>query len=380
MSTDRRVLENLETATVTGGEGAFAPSSAVAGKLEAIRAEAGLPALAAAVWRGGTLIGSWASGVRKLGDPTPVTTADEWHLGSDTKAMTATLIGLLVDRGQLAFSDRLDTVLAGETIDPGYRATTIEQLLQHRGGAPAAMPADIKQRMWSDGDDPGARIRAVRSLLSRPPAQAPGTYAYANAGYLILGIVLERIAKTPWENMIRTELFAKLGMTSAGFGPPGNGTAVDQPWGHTNAGNALEPGAGNTLEPIAPADPRADNPPAYGPAGRVHVGLADWGKFLTMHVRGARGEPTLLSAATMARLHQPPPGGDYAAGWRVTTRDWAGGVALTHTGSNLLWLATTWLGPARDVAFATATNCCADSADKVLDDATCVLIEAFVGG
>ncbi|MFG3524241.1 serine hydrolase domain-containing protein [Nocardia nova] len=371
MSTDRRVLENLETATVTGGEGAFASSSAVAGKLEAIRAEAGLPALAAAVWRGGTLIGSWASGVRKLGDPTPVTTADEWHLGSDTKAMTATLIGLLVDRGQLAFSDRLDTVLAGETIDPGYRATTIEQLLQHRGGAPATMPADIRQRMWSDGDAPDARIRAVRSLLSRPPAQAPATYAYANAGYLILGTVLERIAKMPWENMIRTELFAKLGMTSAGFGPPGNGDAVDQPWGHTNAGNPLVP--------IAPADPRADNPPAYGPAGRVHVGLADWGKFLTMHVRGARGEPTLLSPATMARLHQPPPGGDYAAGWGVVTRDWAGGVALTHTGSNTLWLATTWLEPARDVAFATATNCDADSAGTALDDAAGVLIEAFAG-
>jgi len=363
------VLDDAGAATVTGGDGASSSPGAVAAKLEAIRAQAGLPALAAAVWRGDTLIGSWASGVRKLGDPTPVTTADEWHLGSDTKAMTATLIGVLVDRGQLAFSDRLDAVLSGETIDPGYRATTVEQLLQHRGGAPASMPADVEQRMQSAGDAPGARIRAVRSLLSRPPAQAPGTYAYSNAGYLILGIVLERIAKAPWENMIRTELFAKLGMSSAGFGAPGSGTAVDQPWGHVNAGNPLEP--------IAPADPHADNPPAYGPAGRVHIGLADWGKFLTMHVRGARGEPTLLTPATMARLHQPPPGGDYAAGWGVVTRDWAGGIALTHSGSNTLWRATTWLGPTRDVAFATATNCCTDSSDKALDDATGVLIRAF---
>ena len=62
----------------------------------------GLPALAAAAWRDGKLIEMAAVGVRKAGDPTSkVTTNDEWHLGSNTKAMTAMLVGIYVDRGAL---------------------------------------------------------------------------------------------------------------------------------------------------------------------------------------------------------------------------------------------------------------------------------------
>ena len=161
--------------------------------LEPFRADAGLPALAGAVFRGGTLVALGATGVRKLGDVTKVTTADLFHLGSDTKAMTATLVGLYVDRGRLSFSDTVAALFPGATIDPGYAAVTLDQLLQHRGGLPANIPPDIWAQMWSDGNRPDALSRAVLALLSRPPAQAPGTFVYANAGYMIAGAALERI-------------------------------------------------------------------------------------------------------------------------------------------------------------------------------------------
>ncbi|HTE56948.1 MAG TPA: serine hydrolase domain-containing protein, partial [Kofleriaceae bacterium] len=147
------------------------PPVDISDTLEKVRARADLPAIAGAVWRGPSLVAIGASGVRRLGDSTRVTTDDRWHLGSDTKAMTATLIGIHVDRGRIHFEDTIGTLFAGETIDPGYADVTLDQLLHHRGGVPADIPADVWSKMWSDGDAPGARLDAVRAILSRPPAR-----------------------------------------------------------------------------------------------------------------------------------------------------------------------------------------------------------------
>ncbi|MDF1663367.1 MAG: serine hydrolase, partial [Planctomycetota bacterium] len=67
--------------------------------LEAIRKAEKVPSLAVTVIKNGQLKTLNAVGSRKMGDPTPVTSADKYHMGSCTKAMTATLIGILVDEG-----------------------------------------------------------------------------------------------------------------------------------------------------------------------------------------------------------------------------------------------------------------------------------------
>src|SRR5678816_361762 len=103
-------------------------------------------------------------------------------------------------------------------------------------------------------------------------------------------------------------------MSSCGFGGPASPGKIDQPWAHRRVGGSLEP--------VAPG-PQSDNPPSLGPAGTVHCGLRDWAKFAQMHVDGARGKATLVSAATMTRLHTAWPGGDYAFGWGVQRNDGA---------------------------------------------------------
>lgn len=338
--------------------------------LDPIRESNGLPALAGAVFRGSDLVAIGVSGVRKWGDPTLATISDQWHLGSDTKAMTATLIGLHVDTNTIHFEDTVATLFAGETIDPSYANVTLEQLLQHRGGAPGTVPSDIWSQMWADGTAPDARIKAVRALISRPVAQAPGTYVYANAGYMIAGAALERAMSATWDSMITNELFGPLHMASCGFGAPGTPNQVDEPWGHTVSGS--------TPTGVSPG-PNADNPPSMGPAGTVHCSLADWGKFLAVHLAGARGEPTIVSAATMKRLQTPPSGGDYADGWIVTNRPWAGGdgTALTHSGSNTMWFATAWIAPAKNVVFAVATNRGDTVAATAVDSAFGPLIQTY---
>ena len=63
-------------------------------QLEQIRAKHNLPALAAIMMRDGKIVAIASTGVRKLGSDVPVTDDDEWHIGSCTKSMTATLAAM----------------------------------------------------------------------------------------------------------------------------------------------------------------------------------------------------------------------------------------------------------------------------------------------
>ena len=286
-------------------------------ELEEIRAESKLPALAAAAWQNGKLVEIAAVGNRKAGDDSAkVTTKDYWHLGSNTKAMTATLIAIYVDRGALHWDDPLSKWF--KKIDPGYAKVTLDQILRHEGGAPGKPPDELWKQLWTDGDKPDARTKFVHGILARKPAQEPGTFVYSNAGYMIAGAALEQATGKRWEDLIRDELFAKLDMKSCGFGAPGRKDVVDQPWGHDAGGTPIPPG------------PAGDNPPGLGPAGTVHCSLEDYGKFLALH---ATGEPALVSPEAMQHLHTARSGG-YAGGWMVI------GHALAHSGTNTMWYAT----------------------------------------
>ena len=305
--------------------------------LEPIRAKGDAPALAAAVFRGGELVAIGATGVRRQGHEERVTTDDRWHLGSDTKAMTAMLVAMQIERGAMHFDDTLGAIF-GATVNDALRGVTIEQLLQHRGGLPHQFPPDIWREMWRAGEDPGERARAIGALLARAPSQAVGTFEYANTGYVTLGLALERVTKRRWEAIIRDDLFGSLGMTSCGFGAPDK----DAPWGHAKGNVSQAPG------------PMADNPPSNAPAGGVHCSLRDWGKFLAAVLAGMRGE----HGPTMKRLFTPPEIDEhrYAGGWTFLERPWAGGTVATHSGSNTMWMATAWLSPSKNVALVAATN------------------------
>lgn len=319
--------------------------------LEPIRAGHDLPALAAAIVQGDRVAAMGAVGVRKSGDTTPVARGDAWHLGSDTKAMTATLFALYVDAGKIAFTTTLAQVFRSwaSQMDPAYRDVTMEALLEHRAGLPHDVPMDVlASPPQTSADSRAARLAAIQAALARPPETPPGRkFSYSNAGYMIVGAALEELTDTPWESLMRARIFEPLGMTSCGFGPPASPGQVDQPWPHRVVAGVLEP---------VPTGPGADNPPGLGPAGTVHCSLADWGKFVAMHLAGARGESRFLSAESFAKLHTPHADENYAGGWIVTKRPWARGTALTHGGSNGMWFANVWLAPALDRAFLVATN------------------------
>ncbi len=344
----------------------------VSGLLKPIQERHKIPGMVAAIVEGDQVIALGAVGVRKAGSPEPVQIGDLFHLGSCTKAMTATMIATLVEERKISWETTLEKVFSPwpDRWNAAWRNVTLEQLLTHRSGAPSDLGADgLWGKLWNrKGTPTEQRMDLVEGVLSRPPLHEPGTkYLYANAGFAIAGAMAEKITGEAWEDLMRKRLFEPLGMTTAGFGAPGTPGVVDQPRGHRKGGAPVELGRD------------ADNPPAIGPAGTVHCSIGDWAKFVALHLQGDRGEARLLSAKTFAKLHAPFKGPDpqYAMGWGVTERPWGGGRVLTHNGSNTMWFCVVWIAPKKNFAVLVACNQ-AENGDKATDEAAWALIQNYL--
>lgn len=320
-----------------------APAPLTTSLLEQLREASRSPALAAAAQRrdGQTL--SWATGLRRLGAADQVGLDDRWHLGSITKSMTATLLGLLVEAGQLKWDDTVAALLGDLAPDmrPEYRAVTLRHLACHRSGLPGNIPIEKLLHFSRENPDPREeRVAYARLALAMPPRGPAGaTYEYANNGYVVLGAIIERRIGKPWEAVVRERLFEPLKLFSAGFGAP-DLAQVAQPSGH-----ALGPDG--ALRAFPGSGPTSDNPAALGPAGRVHMSLHDLVSYLAAH----RDQAPLLTPQTWRTLHTPPFGGEYAMGWVVRPNG-----TLWHNGSNTLWYAAAAFHPGRGIAAAAAAN------------------------
>lgn len=335
--------------------------------LELVLREHQLPALGGAIVKGAELVAVGAVGVRARGKDELVTARDLWHLGSCTKAMTATLAGKLVEQGKLEWSTTVGEVFVEwkDSLHADWRDVPIEWLLQNRGGVSSEPPPKLWSELYRREDSAhDERQWFVEQLLREAPSAKPGTqFVYSNQGFTIAGAMLEELTGKTWEELLQRELFEPLGMSSAGFGAPGSAASLDQPRGHSLLG-AVPPG------------PRADNPAAIGPAGTVHASLSDWAKFVGLHLAGERGIDGLLKAETLRKLHESPAeNSNYAMGWVRDTRAWAGGDVLWHNGSNTMWYCVTWLAPEKDYAFLATTNSGGDKASKACDAAIGALIK-----
>lgn len=358
---DRAYLESLD-------DSAPSRSDPVADKqigelLKRIQQQSDVPAIAAAIVTSDGLVAFGVAGVRKRGTKTLATPQDLWHLGSNTKAMTATLVAKLVEQEQLAWDTTIAEVFADTSskFHPDFQGVTVLQLLSHRSG----LPANLNLPEYLGADAARERRRAVGQSLAKPPQTEPGSnFEYSNLGYIIAGAMVEKLTGNSWQENMVEHVFDPLRMTSAGFGGTGTPGKVDQPWSHIADGSPV-PGNG----------PAIDNPPVMGPAGRVHCTIQDWSKFVADVLRGMTGKPALLQSATYKTLSTPPFGGDYALGWGVAERDWAGGTALQHSGSNTMNFATVWIAPKRDFALLVCMNQGGDSAQSACDAAIGALIE-----
>lgn len=336
--------------------------------LETLRKKHDLPALAVVVVKDGKICDRAAVGVRKADASTLVTTNDVFHIGSCTKSMNATLAGMFIEAGKLRWDMTIAEVfpeLKGK-MDKQYETVTVEQLLTHRGGVPGSPPSAAWKRAWEQKGTPTQqRKEFIQAVLSQPPAEPPGTkMIYSNQGYAIVGAMIEKLTGKSWEALMTERLFEPLQMKTAGFGIPGTKDKADQPWGHTRK-----------LTLTIPV--QQDNPPAIGPGGTVHCSLDDLTQFVMLHLNEGNTSG-LLKPETLRKLHTPPEGGDYAGGWVVLKRSWAGGSALMHSGSNTMWYLVMWLAPEKNFAIIAATNIAGPEAQRGCDEVASAMIAKWL--
>src|SRR5215510_1386345 len=137
------------------------PRPALEAVLEDSRAKHEIPSLVAIATRADEVLEIAASGIRREGKPDRVTPKDLFHIGSNTKAMTATLVAILVEQGKLSWSTTPLEVLPElkDTIRPEYREITITDLLSHHAGIAG----------YEDTESP--EFREVRKLAGTPTEQ-----------------------------------------------------------------------------------------------------------------------------------------------------------------------------------------------------------------
>lgn len=255
--------------------------------------------------------------------------------------MTAVLHARLVDKGAARWGAPMSEIFPELSMQQGAAAVTIDELLRHQSGL-------INDDVWSreksaayqrDARPPTEqRLDFAGQVLAQAPTDATGTFAYANANYILAGAVVERLTGRSWEEAVQAELFEPLGMASVGQGLPEG----DNPWGR----RVIGPGQRGAVDPIN----SLDNPPIMAPAGRLHMTVADYAKFLRLYLADGAG---LLAPETVRRITTRRPGEG-----RASTYGWvfADDGALGHEGSNSSWHIVTRMAPDLSRAAFCVTN------------------------
>ncbi|HEY0098353.1 MAG TPA: serine hydrolase domain-containing protein [Pyrinomonadaceae bacterium] len=145
----------------------------------------------------------------------PATTATRYRVGSITKMFTAAMIFQLVEEGKLKLTDTLDKFFPQI---PNAKKITIAHILAHRSG----IHDFIKEpdfRSWSM--NPRTKDETLAFIAKGTPDFEPGEKrSYSNAGYVLLGFVVEKLAGKPYQDALKKRITGKLGLkdTYAGTG------------------------------------------------------------------------------------------------------------------------------------------------------------------
>lgn len=331
---------------------AFLPAISLAdaepGMIEEALADSGAPGLAAAAITSDRIeVG--AAGRRRADRPTEIDPADSFHVGSEIKAMVATLVAREVESGSLRWDTRLVEVLPDVAIlaRREYWGVTISQLLQHRAGViPLLSIDDIARVPRFRGSVVQQRLQFARWALRKKATARPGTEtAYSNGGYIVAAAMLERVTGKSVEVLLAQKLFAPLGIRTARFDWPATSQLNGQPWGHeaTPAGYL----------PVSPLEPGARLPEWANAAGNLSLSTGDLARFVQLHLRGLRGQSNYLSPQTFRILHTPVDG--YAMGWAV--QDIEGQPTISHhAGGSGLFYAVMVVVPDLDRAAVVVVN------------------------
>ncbi|MEO7501130.1 MAG: serine hydrolase [Gemmatimonadaceae bacterium] len=290
-----------------------------------------IPGLAVAIVKNDSVVYAKGFGVRTLGKPEKVDENTLFAIASDTKSFTGIVLAMLVDEGKVRWDAPVTTYLPWFQLSNDYltRELTVRDLLTHRSGLARG---DL---LWTGGMGYSRQELLRRIRFLKPSWSMRSRYGYSNLMYVAAGEVAAAVEHKPWDDIVRTRIFAPLGMTS------------------TNTSVTLLPRLPNVATPHASFDSAvrvvkytdADN---IASAGAINSSAADMAKWIRFQLDSGRvGGKRLVSKRSFVETHSAQTAmrldstyrafnpfthvRSYAFGWNVL--DYRGREMLSHAGN-----------------------------------------------
>jgi CubicO group peptidase (beta-lactamase class C family) len=143
----------------------------------------------------------------------PNTPNTKFRIASLTKQFTAASVLLLQEQRRLNVHDAISKYLSG--LPASWQAITIHQLLTHTSGIPNYTEFPEIKELNRTGATPQELIAVV---AKKPLLFPPGTkWSYTNTGYVLLGMLIEKVSGMSYAEFLQQKIFAPLGMKNSGY-------------------------------------------------------------------------------------------------------------------------------------------------------------------
>ncbi|PSK92027.1 serine hydrolase domain-containing protein [Taibaiella chishuiensis] len=316
---------------------------------DSIRRHYRIPELAYAVIKADTILDMAATGVKKKGSSAKANLQDRFHIGSNTKAITAFIAARLVAQQQISWHTTFFSLfpeLKKERIDTSVDYA-LDDLLSFRAALPPytyTVRSPLREQIT--GNEPQQRYALAQYLLRQKPVAPDEGFYLTNTGYILAGLMLEKASGRSYKTLVK-ELGDTLGI-AFGFGYP-NGTDTLQTWGHDAVGNPLAPFDHYKLDWLLSA-------------GNINITLPDYARFIQEFLKPV---PSLLSRAVTDQLLYGRPG--FAYGW-FTEKDSAGRyLVASNEGNAGAFITRVQVVKEQNIAFIIFTNAATAATAKGID-------------
>jgi CubicO group peptidase (beta-lactamase class C family) len=183
--------------------------------------EAGLFTGAALIAHEGEILLSKAWGLADRAKNVPNTPQTIFRIGELSMQFTAAAVLLLEQEGKLGMQDSICTYL--DDCPTAWQPITIHHLLSHTSGIPDYLDMTGGYKITQTGATPQQIVTLFREqpLRFQPGAQR----VYSRSGFVLAGLIIERVTQQAYGDFMQQHIFAPLGMTQSGYGDPPAGLA-----------------------------------------------------------------------------------------------------------------------------------------------------------